>query len=113
MKALILVKHLCLRHVLARLPCLLSTFPLHKQFQAAVIQPPMATNLLYLPLFFSAVVANHWGDRPRVTTDLSRPALRGVGGSELGRKTDHFGEVFGGASFDTRMRDVGYVGLRE
>ena len=37
MKTLILVKRLCLRHVLVRLPCLLSTLPLHKQFQAAVI----------------------------------------------------------------------------
>jgi hypothetical protein len=45
MKALILVKRLRLCHVLVRLPFLLSTFPLHKQFQAAVIQPPIAVRL--------------------------------------------------------------------
>jgi hypothetical protein len=45
--------------ILVRLPCLLSTFPLHKQFQAAVIQPPIATDLLYQELFLPAVVANY------------------------------------------------------
>ncbi len=54
MKALILVKRLRLRHVLVRLPHLLSTFPLHKEFKAAVIQLPGITNLLYLPLFLLA-----------------------------------------------------------
>ena len=44
MKALIPVQRLRLGHVLVGLPCLLSTLPLHKQFQAAVIQSPIATN---------------------------------------------------------------------
>ncbi|KAK4031767.1 hypothetical protein C8A01DRAFT_41789 [Parachaetomium inaequale] len=71
MKALILVKRLRLCHVLVRLPCLLSTFPLHKQFQAAVIQPPVATDLLYQELFLPAVVANHWGERPRTVVNMT------------------------------------------
>ncbi len=78
MKTLILVKRLRLRHVLVRLPCLLSTFPLHKQFQAAVIQPPIATDLLCRELFLLAVVGNHWGERPRVIRPLllaQSPAL--------------------------------------
>src|SRR5690242_1383099 len=71
-------------HVLVRLPCLLSTFPLHKEFQAAVIQPPVATDLLSQELFPPAVVANNWEERPKVIRPLSRPASRGIGGFELG-----------------------------
>ncbi|KAK4105068.1 hypothetical protein N658DRAFT_542564 [Parathielavia hyrcaniae] len=48
MKTLILVKRLCLRHVLIRLPCLLSTPPPHKQFQAAIIPPSVTANLPHL-----------------------------------------------------------------
>ncbi len=75
MKALILIKRLCLRHILIRLPSLLSTPPPHTQLQAAVIQSPVATNLLYPPL---------WGERPRVIMPLPRPASRGIGSVELG-----------------------------
>jgi hypothetical protein len=64
MKTLILIKRLRLRHVLVRLPCLLSTLPPHKQFPAAVIPPSIAADLLHLPLFL--------------------PAARGIGGFELG-----------------------------
>ena len=39
MKTLILVKRLRLRYILVRLPCLLSTFPPHKQFYTAARQP--------------------------------------------------------------------------
>ncbi len=39
MKTLILVKRLRLRHVLVKLLCLLFTFTLHKQFQAAAMPP--------------------------------------------------------------------------
>jgi hypothetical protein len=46
-KALILVKRLRLLHILVRLSYLLSAFLLHKQFQTAVIQLPLATDLPY------------------------------------------------------------------
>lgn len=49
MKALVLVKRLRLFHVLVRLPCLLSTFPLHKHFPAAVMPPVFSANPLHLP----------------------------------------------------------------
>lgn len=54
MKALILAKRHRLRHILVRLPCLLSAFPSHKQAQAVVVYP-MVTNLLYLPLFLAGL----------------------------------------------------------
>ncbi|KAK4095780.1 hypothetical protein N658DRAFT_535629 [Parathielavia hyrcaniae] len=50
MKTLVLVKRLRLRHDLVRLPCLLSTLPLHQQFLAAVIPLVFAANRLHLPL---------------------------------------------------------------
>ena len=50
METLVLVKRLRLRHVLVRLPCLLSTLPPHKKFQAAIIPLSVASNLLDLPL---------------------------------------------------------------
>lgn len=46
MKALILVKRLYLRHVLARLPCAVPTFSLHEDLQAAIVQLSAVTNLL-------------------------------------------------------------------
>ena len=58
MKALILVKHLCLRHVLARFPYLVPTFPLHTEFHATVIQFSIVTNLLCFPLVLASIV-NH------------------------------------------------------
>ena len=57
-KALILVKRLRLRQVLVRLPYLLSTLPLHKQFYGAIILRSRAANLLHPPLLLPAVVAN-------------------------------------------------------
>lgn len=64
MKTIILVKRLCLRHILVRLTCLLSTFPPHKQLYTTARQPPVATNPFHLPLW--------------------HPALRGVSVLELG-----------------------------
>src|SRR4029434_2758362 len=68
MKALIHVKRLRLRHVLIRLPCLLSTLPLHTQFQAAVIPPSMTTNRLHPPLLRLAC-----GSELRVIPYLNSP----------------------------------------
>jgi len=73
MKAFIFVKFLCLHHVLVRLPCLAPTFPLHKEFHAAVIQFSIVTNHPFL----LASVVNHRGCL-RVITPLWIPA-RGVG----------------------------------
>ena len=59
MKALILVKRLLLRHVLVRLPCLLTAVPLHKEFYAAVSPLSSVTNLLDAPLFLANIAVNH------------------------------------------------------
>lgn len=56
MEALILVKRLRLRHVLVRHPCLLTTFPFHKEFHAAIGQLSRLTNLLDAPLFLADIV---------------------------------------------------------
>ena len=58
MKALILVKHLYLRHVLVKLPYLVPTFLLHKELHATVIQFSIVINLLNLPLF---LIVNYRG----------------------------------------------------
>jgi hypothetical protein len=65
MRALIFVKRHRLHHVLVRLPSLLSTFSSHKQFQAAATQPPVATNLIYLPFFLPTAVAQQLGRVPK------------------------------------------------
>lgn len=63
MKTLIPVKRLRLCHIFVRLLYLLSTFPPYKQFQATIIRPSIATDLLHLLLFLSTT--------------------RGIGGFEL------------------------------
>jgi len=56
MKALIPVKCLCLRYVLERFTCLVSTFPLHKELRASALRLSVVTNLFYLPLFLASIV---------------------------------------------------------
>lgn len=82
MKALVLVKCLRLRHVLVRLPGLLSTLLLYKEFYTAVVQLSVVTNLFYLLLFLASIV-NHWR-RLRAIKQLRSPASREVGFLELG-----------------------------
>lgn len=58
MKATVLVRRLRPCHVLVRLPYLV-TFPLHKEFQAAVILLSGVTSLRDAPLLLASIVVNH------------------------------------------------------